>query len=67
MGAGGTAAFVFLGGKRRSQANTPYFFKIIKAAAPPGYGYAFGLPDFSFCLDAKRNKKIKAWLLGGPL
>jgi hypothetical protein len=30
-------------------------------------GAASGLPDFSFCLDAKRNKKIKAWLLGGPL
>ncbi|MDR0412668.1 MAG: hypothetical protein LBH61_02530 [Dysgonamonadaceae bacterium] len=28
-------------------------------------GGAFGPPDFSFCLDAKRNKKIKAWLLGG--
>ncbi|MDR0412444.1 MAG: hypothetical protein LBH61_01380, partial [Dysgonamonadaceae bacterium] len=29
----------------------------IKAAAPPSYGCAFGLPDFSFCLDAKRTKK----------
>jgi hypothetical protein len=34
---GGAAAFVFLGGSVpiRSQANTPYSFKIIKAPAAP--------------------------------